>query len=226
MSCLVAVLRPEPGNSATIARAQALGLKTLSLPLFAVEALPWTLPDPARFDALMLTSANALRWAGPAIDRLRALPVVAVGKATAAAARTAGFDVMIVGDRDAAALLAAAGAAGLRCLLHLGGEESMVSPGGVVGESIPVYASIALPIAPPMLATLVDSIALVHSPRAGARLAALVDAAGLARDRIIIAALSEAVATATGTGWQAISTAPRPLDEKLLETVAAIARSD
>lgn len=226
MSRLVAVLRPEPGNSATIARAQALGLETLSLPLFAVEPLPWTAPDPADFDALMLTSANALRWAGPAIDLLRALPVLAVGKATAAAARTAGFNVMRVGDRDAAALLAIADSAGLRHLLHLGGAESMVSPGGLIRESIPVYASIALPIAEPMLIPLIGSIALVHSPRAGARLAGLLDTAGFARDRIIIAALSEAIATATGTGWHAVVTAPRPSDEMLLQTVATIARSD
>ncbi|PMX56216.1 uroporphyrinogen-III synthase, partial [Pseudomonas sp. FW305-33] len=33
------VLRPEPGNAATIARAQAAGFKTVSVPLFAVQAL-------------------------------------------------------------------------------------------------------------------------------------------------------------------------------------------
>ncbi|OYY70669.1 uroporphyrinogen-III synthase [Sphingomonas sp. 28-63-12] len=226
MSRLVAVLRPEPGNSATVARAQALGLEALALPLFAVESLPWVVPNPAGFDALVLTSANSVRAAGPGLDRLSALPVLAVGSATAAAARAAGFDVMTVGTTDAAALLAAAGAAGMQRVLHLGGRESMVSIGGIVAESLAVYASNSVSVPVPMLARLIDGIALLHSPRAGQRLAALIDIAGLPRARIMIAALSEAVATAAGAGWQAAIIAAHPADDALLAQVAAIARHD
>ena len=61
----IAVLRPEPGNAATADRIAALGLAAIRLPLFEVRALDWAPPDPAGFDALLLTSANAPRLAGP-----------------------------------------------------------------------------------------------------------------------------------------------------------------
>ena len=79
MSRAVAVLRPEPGNAATATRVEAAGLAAIRLPLFAVRALDWTPPDPAAFDALILTSANTPRLAGPGIDSLASLPVFAVG---------------------------------------------------------------------------------------------------------------------------------------------------
>jgi uroporphyrinogen-III synthase len=34
------------------------------MPLFAIVPLDWTAPDPAQFDGLVLTSANAVRHAG------------------------------------------------------------------------------------------------------------------------------------------------------------------
>ena len=72
------VTRPEPGNSATIARAAALGLDAYAMPLFAARALPWTAPAPQDFDAILLTSAQAVRLAGPQLMRLALLPVYAV----------------------------------------------------------------------------------------------------------------------------------------------------
>ena len=104
MTRRLAVLRPEPGNSATAARIVAAGFDAVRLPLFAVEPLAWTAPDPGEYDALLLTSANAVRHAGTALDRLRGVPVVAVGQATANAARAAGLTVAITGDGDAAAV--------------------------------------------------------------------------------------------------------------------------
>ena len=55
------VLRPEPGASATAGRARTLGLDPVLMPLFEIEPIAWTAPDPAGFDALLLTSANAVR---------------------------------------------------------------------------------------------------------------------------------------------------------------------
>ena len=43
------------------------------MPLFAIEPVEWRPPDPAQFDALLLTSANAIRCGGPALDRLKPL---------------------------------------------------------------------------------------------------------------------------------------------------------
>ena len=63
------VTRPEPGNSATMTRATALGLDAHAMPLFAARALPWTAPAPQDFDAILLTSAQAVAtgnaWRAP-----------------------------------------------------------------------------------------------------------------------------------------------------------------
>ena len=220
----VAVLRPEPGNRATIARLADAGVDAVSLPLFAVQALAWSLPDPASFDALVLTSANAVRWAGDGLSALRGLPVHAVGQATATAARDAGFDIMATGDADADALLAAMARAGISRALHLGGRESVITPGegsgAIVRQSIPVYASEPVPVPARALAALAGGVALLHSPRAARRLATLMDAAGFARSLIAIAALSPAVAMAAGGGWSAIWSASVPSDEALVRLVA------
>jgi uroporphyrinogen-III synthase len=206
----VAVLRPEPGNAATCARLRAAGLEPLPLPLFAVRPLGWDAPDPAAFDALLLTSVNALRHAGPALARYSALPVLAVGEATAAAARDAGFRPALVGDADVAALLAATDA---RRILHLSGRERTGADPRVT--AVPVYASDPLPVAPEPLA---GTVALLHSPRAARRLAAI---AGDLRPAIRVAALSPAVAEAAGPGWAALAAAPAPTDA----TLVALART-
>lgn len=226
----VAVLRPEPGNRATIARLAELGVEATALPLFAVQPLAWTVPEPADFDALILTSANAVRRGGNGLARLTALPVYAVGEATAAAARAAGFDVMTTGSEDAAALLAVARAAGAARALHLGGRESMITPGtppaDIVHQSIAVYASDPVPVSPRALAVLIDGIALLHSPRAARQLAALIDTAGFARHRITLATLSPSVAAAAGHGWQAVWTAPIPTDAALVSFVRDVVHAD
>lgn len=220
----VVVLRPEPGNRATIARLAESGINAVALPLFAVHPLDWTVPDPADFDALILTSANAVRGAGDGLSLLKVLPVYAVGEATATAARGAGIDVMTTGSDDATALLALARGAGVTRALHLGGRESMITPGtpgtDIVRRSVAVYASDAVAMPPRSLATMIDGIALLHSPRAARHLAGLIDMAGFDRRRMTLAALSPAVATAAGEGWAAIWTAPVPTDAALITLVS------
>ena len=91
------VFRPQPAAHRTVERAQKLGLDAVAIPLFDLEAVEWSAPDPAQFDAILLTSANAVNMGGGQLERLRALPVHAVGEATAAAAEDAGFGVASVG---------------------------------------------------------------------------------------------------------------------------------
>ena len=94
----VLVLRPEPGASATVDRARAMGLDAVATPLFEVEPLDWDVPEASGFDGVLLTSANALRHGGDGLQALRGLKAYAVGDATAQAAREAGFDVAATGD--------------------------------------------------------------------------------------------------------------------------------
>ena len=67
----VVVLRPEPGASATLARAKAAGIDAVAIPLFEVVPVAWDAPDPSSVDALLLTSANAARHGGAAQRRAR-----------------------------------------------------------------------------------------------------------------------------------------------------------
>lgn len=217
----LAVLRPEPGNAATTARAQAAGFATLSLPLFAVRALAWEVPDPARFDSVILTSANALRFGGPGLDAVRRLPVLAVGPHTAAAAKAAGFDVMAVGSGNAAAIAALATAQGLTNALHLAGRDRTLARGGPVATVVPVYESTPLVVEDAMLRVLAGATALLHSARAARRLAALVDQAGVARATVGIASFSTAIASAAGEGWRDAAIADTPDDAALFAAVRA-----
>ncbi|AOH83563.1 uroporphyrinogen-III synthase [Sphingomonas panacis] len=222
MSETLAVLRPEPGNAATAARATAAGYAVLRLPLFAVVPLDWAVPDPRDHDALVLTSANSVRAAGAALSGLAALPVIAVGEQTAAAARAAGLTVLATGNSDATALATLLAEHGIARALHLGGRER--TPVGGVTRAIAVYASEPRAVAPADLAGLAGSVALLHSARAAARLGALLDSAEVPRGRVTIGAFSAAIAATAGPGWRAVAVAPSPSDAALFAAIDALGR--
>ncbi|WP_338502209.1 uroporphyrinogen-III synthase [Sphingomonas kaistensis] len=204
------VLRPEPGATATAARAEALGLTVCRHPLFAAQAIDWTLPD-HRFDGLLLTSANAVRFAGP----LPALPAHSVGEATAEAARAARLEVLTVGEAGVESLLDRL-PPGLR-LLHLAGEERLLPdvPRQQI-TSVTVYRMAPLPL--PASSLLEGAVALIHSPAAGRRLAET----KVARDRVRVAAISPAAAAACGSGWDRCEAATSPSDGALLSLAAKL----
>lgn len=217
----VAILRPEPGNIATARRVEAAGWTAIRLPLFEVHGCEWRAPDPAGFDALVLTSANAARHAGAEVARLADLPVYAVGTATASAARDAGLHVRLTGMADAAGLLADARAMGVSRALHLAGRDRLAtSP--VIARTITVYASEPLHHDPAAIRALSGTVALLHSPRTARRLADLVDAAGLTRSKVRLAALSPAVALAAGEDWHGLAVAAAPDDASLLDAVRSV----
>ncbi|QKR99180.1 uroporphyrinogen-III synthase [Sphingomonas sp. CL5.1] len=211
------VLRPAPGDARTIARLTALGIPARALPLFAVHPVAWSLPAGA-FDALLITSVNAIRHAE--LDGVRGLPVVAVGEASAAAARAAGLDVAIVGASDGMTVVAEAREAGFARLLHLAGYDRIGLPGMT---AVTVYRSEALDPPPGALEVARGQVALLHSPRAAGRFAALVDRDGVPRASIRLAALSEAVARAAGAGWGETLAATRPDDASLVALAARLA---
>ena len=223
MSRAIAVLRPEPGNAATVAAIEALGLTAIRLPLFEVHAIDWTPPDVTRFDALLLTSANAPRHAGPGLAGLRRLPVHAVGDATAAAARDAGLEVVAVGGRDGAALVAAAAASGVRRGLLLGGRDRALASDPIIAEAIAIYASDPMAVPVEALDRLTGSVVMVHSPRAARRVADLIDRAGIDRRTVRLAAISAAAADAAGGDWDRIAAAATPDDAALTALARALA---
>jgi len=216
----VVILRPEPGASATAKRAQELGLQTIALPLFEIFPVAWDAPDAAQFDAILLTSANAVRQGGAAIDEFTGLTAYCVGPATAEAAREAGFTVASTGEGGVGELLRSL-PAGFR-LFHPRGRIHMpvnlprlkITPATVYHskprESVPELGQLA------------GSLVLVHSPRAGERLAELVDEAGLDRSTVTIAAISPAAQRAAGKGWKATHYSLEPRDRALLALAAEL----
>ena len=104
---LVLVTRPEPGASVPAQRLTAMGYAALVSPVLVVDYRSVVLPNPGGVQAILLTSAAAL----PALSaNFHHLPVLAVGMATAAAARHAGFGRVLSAAGAAADLLALVGA--------------------------------------------------------------------------------------------------------------------
>ena len=209
------ILRPEPGAGRTAARAARMGLTARPCPLFEARALDWAAPSPGRFDALLLTSAQTVRMAGPQLDQYRALPAYAVGGATATAMEAAGFDAVTAGETDGNAIAARIAADGYRTVLHPGGvDTASIEPGPLTLHAIAVYAMIET--AADGLNGLIggEAVLMVHSPRAGKRLSALI--AEERRGRLHIVAISDAALAACGEGWASVQAAERPDDDRML----------
>lgn len=209
------ILRPEPGATLSAERASRMGFDDIvTAPLFKVRPVEWEAPSPERFDALLLTSANAARHAGDGLERLKTLPVHTVGDATASAARAAGLMVETVGEGGVEQLLE--GLPEELRLLHLSGRQRRIpkEPKQTI-VSLPVYSSVEREH-PRNIEALPDSVACVHSPRAGARLAELAEREGYSRSGVAIAAISRNAADACGEGWEEVAVAKSPDDPTLL----------
>ena len=209
-------MRPEPGATATVERARAMGLEAIAIPLFKTEPVPWIAPAADRFDALLLTSANAVRHGGDELRKLRHLPVYVVGAATAQAARNHGFTIAEVGNGGVNALLESVPSSRLK-FLHLCGEDRK-APTVMAHEITAIVTYRAIEIPEPELSSAPDDIALIHSPRASRRLAELIED----RSDVVVAAISPAAAQAVGSGWRAVETADEPNDDALLALAARL----
>ncbi|WP_454615920.1 uroporphyrinogen-III synthase [Bradyrhizobium cenepequi] len=102
----VLVTRPQGDGEATADSLRSRGFEVLLAPMLRFEALPFQDEDAAGYDAVIVTSANALRAAAPQLagHALLRLPLFAVGEHTAAAAREAGFGEVFSASGDATAL--------------------------------------------------------------------------------------------------------------------------
>ena len=229
-------------DAAPLVRALAdRGIETIVAPLLAIAALP----DAARrlgdaligAQALLFTSANGARIFAAASPR-RELPVFAVGDASAAAARIAGFRTVTSagGDvTDLAALVRAKLAPQNGAVVHAAGSTVAGDLGGaleaagftyrraviydaVTAETLPADATAA------MRAGGLD-LALFFSPRTAATFVRLVRAADLAHasSAITALALSEAVAAALASlTWQSVRVAAQPTQGALLAALDAL----
>ncbi len=211
-------LRPEPGLTATLERSRAMGFAITGCALSEIEAVAWECPGLAGIDGLLIGSANAILHGGEHLARLTDKPVYAVGEATAAAARAAGFTVAMTGSGGLQGVLDAM--TGPCHLLRIAGEEHvpLTPPAGVTFAEVIAYRSVTLPLdrAAALLAS-GEAMVLLHSAATAAHFAAECDRLGLARARVTLAALGPRIAAAAGEGWAAVHTAARPDEGTLMQ---------
>lgn len=226
MTRALALLRPEPGWSSTAELASSRGFEVVGHPLFEAEPLDWTLPG-GDFDALLAGSAAVFRHGGYGLGVVRDLPVLAVGKATAEAARAAGFAVAHTGTGGLQRLLdAEAGQA--RRYLRLGGEERVdLHPHARQAViEVAVYRMKPLSFNPDFSARLSqgEAIAALHSAAAARHFASELDRSGIDRKDIELVALGPRIAAAAGAGWRSIQVADHPTDFALLAKAAPLCK--
>ena len=190
----------------------ARGIAAIVEPLLDIRFRDGALPDLSAVQAILCTSANGVR----ALARLsaeRAVPVLAVGDATAARARAEGFSEVAsaggaVGDLAALARARLRPAAGR--LLHVAGSaiagdlaadlacDGFAVERAVLYEARPV-GGLSADCVRALSAGIVD-FALFFSPRTAAIFARLIERAGLAElmSAVIAVSLSAAADAALG----------------------------
>ncbi len=223
MTPRILIVRPEPGLSASIAAAREMGLDPIAHPLSQIQPVAWTCPDPVPIDGLLIGSANAIRHGGEGLAGLIDKPVYAVGKATADAARDAGFAVAACGTGGLQNVLDAIPPPAR--LLRISGAEHVALnvPQDITIDTVIAYKTVELPLGPTSItATQSPLIVLLHSAGTAQHFAVECDRLGLDRADITLAALGPRIAAAAGEGWAAIHTPTRPSDHALLAMVGKL----
>lgn len=236
----ILVTRPEPDAASLRQRLEALGHRVTAAPMLSIELAPEAIGNLRGVAALIATSRNGLRAlaASPRMPAAVRLPVFAVGKATAAAARAMGFATVIEGPGTARALagvIAKHMKAEDGTLLHLAGDrlafdlKTALEAAGFAVRQPMVYRQLpAADFAPPVATAIrdgaVDAVILM-SPRTARVYASLVATAGLADGarRAAYVCLSPAVAAALA-GLEPVRTevAASPGMDSLMDAVTVL----
>jgi uroporphyrinogen-III synthase len=227
------VTRPRDDAEDFAAALRALGVEPVIEPMFVVRFRDAPL-DLAGVQALLLTSRNGVRALMRASGE-RAVPVLAVGDATASEARAGGFASVVSAEGDAAALAALAAhrldpAKG--ALVHVAGSEVAGDLAGALRVSgfavrrVVLYEALPVPeLTPAIRENLVrgriDSAAF-FSPRTAAtfvRLAAAEAIESVTRNMTAYC-LSPAAAEAAGSlPWARVAVAAKPNQPELLRLI-------
>ena len=209
-------------------RLRRLGHEPVLAPLLEIAYHPTCPPLPAGTAALLVTSAHGI-GAFAELSPRRDLPVLAVGSATAAAARRAGFALVATAGGDAASLAALVRRRldpGAGPLVHLRGEATAVDLAATLADSgyraceRILYAARPCRRLPPALRRRLArgpvDVVLFHSARAAAALAGPGRLpAGLAAATAI--AISPRVAAVVArAGFRTVLTAARPREDAML----------
>ena len=234
MPLRVLITRPRPDAVRLAAALAARGVESVLAPLSEIVFTPAPVPLDG-VQAILVTSANGARALAAATPR-RDVRVLAVGRASAEAARNEGFATVASADGDVHALAALARRALDRqagALLHASGADvagdlaGMLVKDGFDARRVPLYEARivkALPAeaAAALGAQAVQGVAL-FSPRSADSFVRLLREARLEQAVVPLTAfcLSAAVArAASGLAWRSVAVAARPDQEALVDIVA------
>jgi uroporphyrinogen-III synthase len=233
----VLITRPRERAVELARELERRGDTALIEPLLAIEPVAGVAPAVDGVQGIVLTSAHAV----PALSAAaKALPVFAVGDATADAARAAGCAAVVSAHgaaTDLARLIAAQCDAGAGALLHLSGEhvtEGLAEALGCVGFALrrqAVYRAVAAHALAPatveaLTARQVDAV-LLFSPRTARVFLELIGRHGLLEPVAGLAAICLSAAVAQpcrDVTWRAVHVAARPELGALLEALEAARR--
>lgn len=220
------ITRARPGAEATAAKVAALGFAPVVDPLLEVAPIAASI-DLAGVSALAFTSANGVQ-AFSGLTDARSLPVFTVGRATASAAREAGFAQVISADGDVDDLVRQIVAAAPGPILWAGAREpagdlvAALNRAGVAARGVAVYETVERAPSEATLALLDQPLTvLLHSPRAARRLAQTLHRRPVRALRALC--LSEAVAAGLPRldDPSSVACAPRPDETALLSLLTA-----
>lgn len=236
MAPFILSVRPLPDSQLDIDTLARRGVPALAAPLLEPQPIAPTLPDdPSRYAGLIFTSRHAvdgflaaLGHGGP--GGWAALPVFAVGRATARVARAAGFSVKVTGHGGGGGLAPLirehVDAGGLPLLWPAARDRGFdmvaaLAP-AITVEDIAVYA---MARTPRLTDAALDALAYgkilavkLMSARSAQLFCEQLAENGMdhCRPEIIVIAGSDAIAAAAGDGWRQIYVAKRPTRARLL----------
>jgi uroporphyrinogen-III synthase len=216
------VTRTQPGADATAARLRDLGHQPIVSPVLEVRPLtPFFEFDPSDVEALAFTSRNAVDAFTAQRPDFQSLPVFAVGDATAAAARAAGYDNVQSAAGDVEALARLIAMARPRIVLHPTAREPasevvrLLNGPEIEARSVAVYEAVAAePLTALAQLDTIDAV-LIHSPNGARQVAACI---APAQASPLFACISEAAAAPLrAAGHEKVRWAPFPDEAALLK---------
>ena len=241
MADFIINIRSEPDASRDVDWLKRYKVPSIAVPVMCAEQQPFNLPDAALFQAIIFTSRHAVAALADELRHvaLRSLPVYAVGRNTARAARQAGFEQVTSGPGNGEGLLTlmttdlrqdAGKILWPRASIISFDIASHLNKLGFSVQQIPVYTMAATASCPAdlsaRLATCSSAAVVAMSARSMALFSQMLENPEFLGQRKIITVIagSTLIATAAGSGWADIIVAKAPRRSRILAIATFVHR--
>jgi uroporphyrinogen-III synthase len=219
----VLITRPEPGATRTLNALLAKGIKANAVPLTEIRALSFDIPT-GEFDALIVTSQNAVVFGNSILTYYDDKPVFTVGKRTAESLQNHPVSSWA---ETAEALLPKILTQAPKRLLYICGQtrrpelELGVKAAGIQIEAVEIYSAVPTENASERLERFFkrtkNSMVLFHAPSAADAFVSAINLHSLS-DTTRFLCLSAAIATHLPAEWQyRVSIADRPDENAMFD---------